>query len=523
MRFLVGVAVAVAVLAASGCEECVTGAALACSCPGMGMATTGRAFCGEDGQFGACDCTGGGFCGDTVCNTSLETPASCPGDCGFCGDGLCAGGETAGTCPGDCGPGPACGDGFCAFDESPFTCPMDCPRECGDGICTPPEDAPTCPIDCRMGGECGDGICDMSETRSTCPTDCRRSCDFTPSGVEIPLSDALHEASAPAIAADGGQFWASWIQTDAMPHTFVVLSSLDGAGTTTTTRILADGTPRDGLALAAANGFVATAWVDVAGNVVLTITQGAMIDVLPPAPIANGVRGGVALALEAFVVHVAWSAADGVHLARFSTDGVRTGPDVIVPADSVTTPAVVPVSGADAIAWIDRRPALAGIHVAVIEPAGTVRTSGVPVASSARESSPPALVWTGTGLIAAWEATGAVEYNLVSLDGSTLGPARTLVTTGSDHLPALAWLEGPGVLEAVVAWSGSFAGPAEDVMLGRIDRSGIISSSLFGLVAADDRQVAPRLAWDGENIGVVWLDRRDGFGAVWFTSAQLCL
>ena len=66
---------------------------------------------------------------DRVCN-GLETPATCPSDCGeappitYCGDGSCNGGESSYSCPTDCGPPPAyCGDGLCNGYETSYSVP----------------------------------------------------------------------------------------------------------------------------------------------------------------------------------------------------------------------------------------------------------------------------------------------------------------------------------------------------------------------------------------------------------------
>jgi hypothetical protein len=85
-------------------------------------------------------------CGDLVC--SLESPSTCPGDCGYCNDGTCNPTfESPTSCPSDCG---YCSDGTCnpAFEDA-WSCPGDC-GYCGDGICSEPD----CPEDCGCGEFC---------------------------------------------------------------------------------------------------------------------------------------------------------------------------------------------------------------------------------------------------------------------------------------------------------------------------------------------------------------------------------
>jgi hypothetical protein len=127
------------------------------------------------------DCGG---CGDGACADG-ETPETCPADCAVtCGDGTCDGGESVDDCPEDCGN--PCGDGRCEGAESPATCPDDCAATaCGDGECRPPEDAASCPRDC--GATCGNGTCEAGESVDACPADCGSTCgDGTCEGTETP-------------------------------------------------------------------------------------------------------------------------------------------------------------------------------------------------------------------------------------------------------------------------------------------------------------------------------------------------
>jgi cysteine-rich repeat protein len=79
----------------------------------------GLSGCSDDECWSVCDPmhppgtsrpVGAPFCGDTVCNSSLEDCAICPGDCGTCAGAKCgdfhcdAPTETTVTCPNDCYP-----------------------------------------------------------------------------------------------------------------------------------------------------------------------------------------------------------------------------------------------------------------------------------------------------------------------------------------------------------------------------------------------------------------------------------
>lgn len=111
--------------------------------------------CGEDGCQGSCgtcsepltcDTKTGQCvsdqpicdCGDNICDSEDcgEDSVSCPKDCGFCGDGKCAGSETMLNCSADC---EGCGDGKCAGNEDCDVCSVDCQclpgQICADNQC----------------------------------------------------------------------------------------------------------------------------------------------------------------------------------------------------------------------------------------------------------------------------------------------------------------------------------------------------------------------------------------------------
>jgi hypothetical protein len=148
-------------------------------------------------------------CGDGYC-AGPESAASCPQDCASCGDGSCNGGETPATCPGDCPAG--CGNGACDAGETAANCATDCLTPCGDGACTPSlgESCASCQTDCgfcpseddalacadgtdndadgdtdcadadcsAFCASCGDATCDSDtgEACDTCPADCGQCC-----------------------------------------------------------------------------------------------------------------------------------------------------------------------------------------------------------------------------------------------------------------------------------------------------------------------------------------------------------
>ena len=151
---------------------------------GNNIKETGEVCDGSDLDGETCPsqgCGGGTLACDSDClGFDLSGCTGCP----VCPNGTCESGEDCNSCPNDCiSGGGGCGDGICeGSGEDCFTCPADCRCAggqscracCGDGVCGGPgENADNCPVDC--GGSpavCGDGSCDPGEDQCSCPGDC---------------------------------------------------------------------------------------------------------------------------------------------------------------------------------------------------------------------------------------------------------------------------------------------------------------------------------------------------------------
>ena len=120
---------------------------------------SGVTYCTEDETNCPDDCHPAA-CGNGTCEPG-ESVWQCPADClhGACGNHVCEptdGGPQG--CPEDCAA--TCGNCVCEGTESSATCPVDC-GYCGDGVCSPcplqAENQQTCPKDCSdvpVPGEC---------------------------------------------------------------------------------------------------------------------------------------------------------------------------------------------------------------------------------------------------------------------------------------------------------------------------------------------------------------------------------
>lgn len=152
----------------TGTDTCQEGVCVGLPLP---LCRCGNGVCGEGEDDTNCpgDC---GWCGDGLCGTEENLVLDCPTDCGGCGDGVCTFNEGYQQCPLDCG---WCGDGVCGITEGTDhgSCDRDCLAACGDKTCEGGESVTTCLVDC---GGCGDGFCGLNETPVVCFQDCKPGC-----------------------------------------------------------------------------------------------------------------------------------------------------------------------------------------------------------------------------------------------------------------------------------------------------------------------------------------------------------
>jgi len=152
-------------------QDCMSSEALS------GGNEAGDSFCCFGGRRSP-DLTNGASCNDLRCR---PPGIQCNGEQSpfvtyCCGDGVCAGEETALNCGIDnCVE--SCGDGFCdeSIGENAQTCPSDCACNL-DGRCDSWETVETCPLDCT----CGNYVCDvdLGENVANCMTDCACNANY---------------------------------------------------------------------------------------------------------------------------------------------------------------------------------------------------------------------------------------------------------------------------------------------------------------------------------------------------------
>jgi serine protease AprX len=128
-----------------------------------------------------------------------------------CGDGACAGRETACNCPLDCGPCRCDGDGECepATGEDCGNCPRDClfatTASCGNGICEAAdgESCLSCPQDCdgQQTGKPSERFC--CGQGAGCDSRCGSNCRDTPAEACCRIADPTCRPPAPVCRDPG--------------------------------------------------------------------------------------------------------------------------------------------------------------------------------------------------------------------------------------------------------------------------------------------------------------------------------
>jgi hypothetical protein len=211
-----------------------------------------------------------------------------------------------------------------------------------------------------------------------------------------------------------------------------------------------------------------------------------------------------------------------VNFARLDATGAKVGLDVVV-SSVEATPTLPSLAVADegfGLAWTDDRgdPASSSsrdLFFAGLDAAGTVVRAERRLASAFASTAAPAasLAWTGTEHAVVWpdvlptadrigvwfaqlNARGEVAYSLVVEEGIVAAEAN--VVWAGDHF-ALVWKDSTGI-----------PGDPARVYFARLSPFGIPIGSTIAITAGEGDAHGPRVAWAGEQYGIVWTDTRDG-------------
>jgi len=244
--------------------------------------------------------------------------------------------------------------------------------------------------------------------------------------------------------------------------------------------------------------------------------------VLDPAGIvisnaANG-QTSPAVASDGADYLVAWADQRGdtsdIYVSRVTSEGLVLDPagiPVALAAGFQGEPAVTFDGTNYLVVWTDERGGDADIYGARVTPGGTVvDTSGIPLVAVPAYQTAPAVAYDGTNVLLVWADTrndilGDVYAARVTSEGAVLDSAGFVISAASN------WQGSPGIAfgrdEALVVWHDMRVGTDVDVYGSRITSAGeVLDPSGVEISAIANNQWFPKVAFDGTNYLVVWVD-----------------
>jgi len=168
------------------------------------------------------------------------------------------------------------------------------------------------------------------------------------------------------------------------------------------------------------------------------------------------------------------------------------------------------------VVWDDRRSGggEANIYGARVSSSGVVLdTAGIPISLAPSYQTFPRVAYDGANFIAAWMdrrsgSTNDIFGARVSSAGVVLDTAGIAISTAANnqYYPGL----GSDGTNTLVTWGDYCNGSSVDLYGARINRSGVVLDSLgFVISGAPSTQWQSRVAFDGTNYLVAWVDARN--------------
>jgi hypothetical protein len=201
-----------------------------------------------------------------------------------------------------------------------------------------------------------------------------------------------------------------------------------------------------------------------------------------------------------------------IFFVRMSAGGEKRGSDLQVTTSSgdSTVPTIAWSGSEYGLAWYDDRDGDMEIFFARISAGGTKLTTDVQVTEYMRSSETPSIAWSGTEWGIAWsesrDLNPEIYFVRLSGDGVEVGPeTRLTFDSGDSTLPALAWT-GSGY---VVAWQDDRDGNGETYVVG-FSATGLKSGADVRVTDAGGDSTYPAVTWTGSEVGLFWHDARDG-------------
>ena len=129
----------------------------------------------------------------------------------------------------------------------------------------------------------------------------------------------------------------------------------------------------------------------------------------------------------------------------------------------------------------------------------------------------PSLAWNGNEYAIVWfglnrQGGSGVYFTRVSRDGVAIGEPRLIAATAGWPKPSLVWAgDSYGV-----AWSGQDDNENRDIYFARLDPEGVRIGPEVRVSQVLEGSFEPSLVWTGSDFGVTWYDLRDGNREVYY-------
>ena len=172
------------------------------------------------------------------------------------------------------------------------------------------------------------------------------------------------------------------------------------------------------------------------------------------------------------------------------------------------------------IAWIDDRGGNDEIFFARVAADGELLGEPTRVTDSPGEGRDPSLVWTGEEYAIAWvdDQEGNFEVYFARLSAGGELAADPLQVTDDPEFsgsPALMWTGS----ELVIAWNDGRDGNFE-IYLARLAPDGSKIGGDLRFTNDDEFSATPSIAWTGDELAIAWSDARDGNNEIYFARAD---
>jgi hypothetical protein len=206
-----------------------------------------------------------------------------------------------------------------------------------------------------------------------------------------------------------------------------------------------------------------------------------------------------------------------IYGARFAPDGTVLDPAGIVistAANGQTSPAVASDGANYLVAWADQRGDTSDIYVSRVTSVGLVLDpAGIPVSLAAGFQGEPAVTFDGTNYLVVWTDERGDDADIY---GARVTPGGTVVDTSGIPLVAVpAYQSAPAVAydgtDVLLVWADTRNDVLGDIYAARVTSEGaVLDSAGFAISAASNLQGSPGIAFGRDEALVVWQDMRGG-------------